>query len=81
MSLTHYMLSAWWINLLVVLGHYVIRSETIEHVLVMTTNLMNLGYIFAIQRPNNPPGILSTLTHLVRLVTWTHLWLAWSLAL
>ena len=47
----------------------------------MATNLMTLGYIYNIHRLNNTPDIISTLTHLVRIVTWTPLMLAWDLIL
>ena len=37
--LAHCMLRAWWLHLLAELGHYVIRSENIEQLLVITNNL------------------------------------------
>ena len=41
--LTHYMLSAGWIQLLVVLGHYVIHYTEDKQVTVMTASLLDLG--------------------------------------
>ena len=42
--LVHYMLSAWWSQLLSVFGHYMIQPGESEKVMVMTTGLMDLGH-------------------------------------
>ena len=42
LSLTHYMLSAWWLHILDRIGHYVIRPGAIVKILIMTNNTMTL---------------------------------------
>ena len=44
--LIYYILSAWWIHLLEKFGPYIIQPGEIEQVLLMTTNLMDLGYTY-----------------------------------
>ena len=60
----HYMLRAWWLHLMYGLGQYVIRSGVIEQVLVITNNIMNLGYTYAKRKINNTPEIIHKLTHI-----------------
>ena len=55
--LTHYMLSAWWLQIMDVLGHYLIHLEVMKQVLVMNNNIMALGYTYDKRRLNNPPDI------------------------
>ena len=52
------MISTWWLYLLVGLVHYVIRMGVNEKVLVMTNNIMNLGYTYAKLRLKKIPDIL-----------------------
>ena len=55
--LTHYMLSAWWLQIMYVLGHNFIHLEVMKQVLVMNNNIMALGYTYDKRRLNNPPDI------------------------
>ena len=41
---THYMLRAWWLNLLDGMVYHVIRLGKIEQVLLMNNNIATLGY-------------------------------------
>ena len=69
--LAHYILSAWWLHLLNVLGHYVIRPGEIEQFMVMNNNIMTLGCTYSKFRINNPPDIIYKLTYIGRIITWT----------
>ena len=69
--LTHHMLSAWWLNLLEGLLHYVILLGSIEQVLVITNNITTLGYIYSNLRLKNPPDIVYKITHIGRIIAWT----------
>ena len=71
LTLTHYMLSAWWLYFLDGLGHYVIHLGKIEQVLVMINNTMTLGYTYDKLMINTPPNILCKLAHTGRIITWT----------
>ena len=66
----HYMISAWWLHLLNGLGHYFIRLDTIEQVLVMTNNIMTLSHTYSKLRLKKPPDIFYKLTHTVRIILW-----------
>ena len=44
--LAHYMLSAWWLHLLDGLGPYGIRQGEVSKIMVMTNNIMTLGYTY-----------------------------------
>ena len=68
--LAYFILSVLWVHLLEGLGHSVPHSRDIEQVMVMTTNFMTLGYNYAVLGLNNPPLLISTLTHFGRLITW-----------
>ena len=79
--LTHYMFSVWWLHLLYGLGDYVIHPGAIEQVMVMTNNIITLGYNYSKGRINNPPNIFYKLTHTVQLIVWIPSRLAWTPAL
>ena len=79
--LKYYMISAWWLHLLGVLMHYVIHPGAIEQVMVMTNNIITLGYNYSKGRINNPPNIFYKLTHTVQLIVWIPSRLAWTPAL
>ena len=57
--LTHYILSAWQLHLLDVLGHYAIHLDTIAKILVTTNNIMDLGYTYAKLSLKNPLDVFS----------------------
>ena len=76
--LTHYMLSACWLNILDGLGHHVICPGSIEQVMVMNNNIMILGYTYAKLRLNNPPRFVKKLTHTGRIIAWIPSRLAWN---
>ena len=64
--LTHYMLIAWWLNILDWQGHYTIHPGSMEQLLLMTKNLTTLGYTYAAPMIKKPPeilGIVQILTH------------------
>ena len=66
LSITEYMITAWRIKKLDVLGHYIIRPIEMEKLLIMKTNLTTLDYIYTALRIKKPPdilGILRRLTH------------------
>ena len=44
--LTHCMISKWWVQLLEVLGHYLIQTRTAKMVLAITISLVGLGYTY-----------------------------------
>ena len=62
--LMHCMLRSWCLHLMYGLGQYVIWSGVIEQVLVITNNIMNLGYTYAKRKINNTPEIIHKLTHI-----------------
>ena len=76
--LTNYIISSCWLHLLYGLGNYVILPGEIEQVLVMTNNIMTLGYTYAKLRLNNTPDIIYKLTHIGHLITWTPSRLSWD---
>ena len=53
----HYILSAWWFNLLDGLGHYAIHPGAVARIRVMINNITTLGYTYAKRRLKNPPDI------------------------
>ena len=65
------MLIAWWIHFLVLLVHFVLQTGAVDHVMVTTTSLMELGYPYARYRLNNSPDIVITTINLVWLSTQT----------
>ena len=79
--LIHYVLSTWQTYLLTGLGHYIIRPRAIEHMILMTTNLMTLGYIYARRRLKNLPNIIFTVKLFLRRIIWTLSRLDWDLDL
>ena len=68
--LPHYILGAWWLHLLDGLGHYVIYLVEIAYILIMTNNVMTLGYSYAKRRLKNPPNIFYQILHISRLIAW-----------
>ena len=79
--LTHYMLSALWLNLLDGLGHYVILPGAIGQVLATTNNIMTLGYTYAKQRLKKPPENFLKFWHIGRIIAWIPSRLAWNTSL
>ena len=77
----HCILSAWWLHFLDGLGYYVIRPGISEQVLVMTNNIMTLGYTYAKCRLKNIPDIFCKIAHIGRLIAWIPSRLAWTAAL
>ena len=73
--LTHYMLSLWWLHLMIILGHYIIQPRSLEKVLATK---INLGYTYAKIRLKNTPEILFKLAHIVRITAWIPSRLAWT---
>ena len=63
--LTHYLLSAWLLHLLDILGNYVIRPGAIEQVTVVTNHIMTFRYTYFKRSLNNPPDVFYKLTHTV----------------
>ena len=57
------MISTWWLHLLDVLGHYVILPGAVAHIVVITNNIMKLGYTYIKSRLKNFPEILRNCTH------------------
>ena len=57
------MLSAWWLHLLCLLGHCVIHLGAIVKNMVVTNNIMTLGYTYSKLRLKKPPEIFDKLTH------------------
>ena len=64
------MLIPWWLQLIDGLGHYVIRQRKIELVMVMTNNIITLGYTYEKHRLKTPPGIFCNITQTVGLIEW-----------
>ena len=77
----HYMLSALWLHLIDGIGHYVIFPVEVAHILIMTKNIMTLGYNYSKHRLKKPPGIFCENVHISRLITWIPSRLAWTPAL
>ena len=69
--LTHYMLRAWWLNLLDGMVYHVIRLGKIEQVLLMNTNIMTMFYTYTRRSLKKSPRTISTLIHFERLITCT----------
>ena len=67
--LKHYMLGAWWLQLLDGLGHYVMCPREIEELLLMNNIITNLGYTYDKYRLKKPPEIVYKLTHTRRIFT------------
>ena len=76
--LKHYMISAWWLQLLNRLQHCVICTREIDQVIVTKNNIMALGYNYSKHRLKNPPGILHKLTHTGRVIAWIPSRLSWN---
>ena len=68
--LVHYIISEWWLHLLEGLLHYVIHPGAIEQVLVITNNIITLGYTYTKIRLKNSPDIFCKIAHTGRLVAW-----------
>ena len=66
--IVHYIISAWWLHLLEGLLHYVIHPGAIEQVLVITNNIITLGYTYTKIRLNISPDIFCKIAHNGRLV-------------
>ena len=69
--LTHYMISAWWMNFMEGLGQYIIRPGAFEKVIVMATIIMDLVYTYNIIILKPPPDIVITIIHFGRQTTCT----------
>ena len=67
----NHMLIAWWIHFLELLVHFVLQTGAVDHVMVTTTSLMELGYPYARYRLNNSPDIVITTINIVWLSTQT----------
>ena len=76
--LTHYMINTWWLQLLDGLRRYVIRPGSIKQVLLMTNNIMTLGYTSTKIRLNNTPDIVYRHTNISLIIAWTPSRLAWA---
>ena len=76
--LKHYMIIAWWLYLLDILGHYIILVGSAAQIMVMTNNITSLGYTYSKCRLNNPPDIFYEIAHIYRLVEWIPSMLAWN---
>ena len=53
--LTHYMIRTWWLQFLEGIGHYVIRTGEVAHIVVTTNNIMILGYTYVKRKTAPPP--------------------------
>ena len=51
------MISALWLRLLDGLEHYVILPGAVANILLMTNNIMDLGYTYSKRRIKNPPDV------------------------
>ena len=76
--LTHYMLSAWWLYLLDRLGHYVIHPGAIAQIIMISNNIMTLGYTYAKRRLKKPLDIFCQIEHISRLMAWIPSILSWT---
>ena len=72
-----YIISVWLLHLLDRLLHYVIVPGEIEEVLVISNNIMTLGYTYSKLRFKIHPEIVYKLTHISRLISWTPKRLGW----
>ena len=68
LTLTHYMLGAWWLYFLDGLVHYCIHTGSIKQVLVTTNNIMTLGYTYYKYRLKKPPDIFCKISHTGRFI-------------
>ena len=46
------------------LGHYFIRPGEVAHIMVVTNNIINLGYTYANHSLKNPPEIFWEIAHI-----------------
>ena len=51
------MISTWWLHLLGVIGHHVIRPGEVAKIMVMNNNTTTLGYTYAKHRLKKPPDL------------------------
>ena len=72
------MLIPWWLHLLDRLGHYVIRPRAIAQILMITNNVMTLGYIYAKCSLNTPLKIFCQIEHISQLISWISSRLSWT---
>ena len=79
--LIDYMLSACWLQLMGVLGPYVIRLEGVEQVLIITNNITTFGYTYANCRLKKPHVIFCKMSHTGWIIAWIPPKLAWTLEL
>ena len=75
--LMHYMISTRWLHLVDGLGHYSICLGSVAYIMVMTNNIMTLGYTYAKRRLNNPPKNFCKIARISRLIAWAPSRLAW----
>ena len=75
------MLSAWWLHLLDGIGQYVIRPGETAHIIMMTNNIMALGYTYNKCRLKNLPNIFCKISHIRQLIAWVPSILSWTPAL
>ena len=64
------MLSIWWSNLLGGLGHYFICPGAVAQMMVMTNNIMTLGYTYAKRSINNHPNFFRKIVYIGQLIAW-----------
>ena len=70
LTIAHYIIRARWLHLLDGLKHYIIHPGEIEQVLLMTNNIITLGYTYVKHRVNNPPDVFYKISHTDRLIAW-----------
>ena len=75
------MLSVWWLHILDGLGHYVTLLGGIAHIIMMTNNIMDLGYTYAKLRLKNPPDNFCQIAHISQLIAWIPSRLSWTPAI
>ena len=68
--LMQYIHIALWLHLLDELVHYVIHPGAIAQILMITNNVMTVGYTNAKRRLKNPPNIFHQISHISRLIAW-----------
>ena len=61
--LADYMLSTWWLRLMELIGHYIIFPSIVAQIIVMTNNIMNLGYTYYNFGLKNPPNVFCKIAH------------------
>ena len=76
--LTHDMIIAWCLHLLYGLGHYVMHPGAVAQILMMTNNIMTLGYTYSKHKLKNPPDIFCQIAHISRLIAWIPSILSWT---